>query len=199
MPLVTSPDTSRSLLNRLQEPGNTEDWSTFFSIYHPFLQRHLLRRKVRSVDVEDVTQDILSRVFRSISTFSHNGRTGAFRKWLGQIVSQQVWRYFQNLQSEVPRSAVSMEHIVDPIAFQADFEAQWDLEHDQFCLGRLLELIRPEFTQVTWQAFQLTVLQDRSSTEVSQLLQVTVNAVVISKSRVLKRLRTLGKHLIEFL
>lgn len=197
--LVTSPDTSRSLLDRLREPGNTEDWNVFFSIYQPFVLGHLLRRKVRQVDVEDVTQEILSRVFSSISTFSHNGRTGAFRKWLGQIVSQQTWRYFQGLQKEARISGAPSGRIDDQAAFESEFEAQWELEHDQYCLGRLLELIRPEFTQATWQAFQMIVFQGLPIAEVSESLNVTVNAVVISKSRVLRRLRTLGKNLVDFL
>jgi RNA polymerase sigma-70 factor, ECF subfamily len=183
----------------LQEPGNTDDWNVFFSIYQPFVQRHLLRRKVRQVDVDDVTQEILSRVFSSIATFTHNGRTGAFRKWLGQIVSQQTWRYFQALQKEAKITAIPSMRFDDQAEFESDFEAQWELEHDQYCLGRLLELIRPEFTQATWQAFQMIVLQGLPTADVSHSLNVSVNAVVISKSRVLRRLRTLGKDLVDFL
>lgn len=197
--MVTSPDTSRSLLDRLQEPGNTDDWNVFFSIYQPFVLRHLLRRKVRQVDVDDMAQEILSRVFSSIATFTHNGRTGAFRKWLGQIVSQQTWRYFQALQKEAPITADPSARIDDQAAFESEFEAQWELEHDQYCLGRLLELIRPEFTQSTWQAFQMIVLQELPVADVSQSLNVSLNAVVISKSRVLRRLRLLGKDLVDFL
>jgi RNA polymerase sigma-70 factor (ECF subfamily) len=179
----------------LQEPGNTDDWNLFVSIYQPFIKRHLLRRQIRTEDVEDVTQEILTRVFKAIGSFAHNGRTGAFRKWLGQIVSQQAWSYFQTIrQKSKAENALLLD---DAAVFHSDFQAQWDFEHDQHCLLRLLELIRPEFAHSTWQAFHLMVLQGLPSQEVSRRLNVSVNAVVISKSRVLRRLRSIAKDMID--
>jgi RNA polymerase sigma-70 factor (ECF subfamily) len=61
----------------------------------------------------------------------------------------------------------------------------------------LLALIRKEFTSTSWESFRLTVVEGKAPAVVAELLCVSVNAVMISKSRILKRLRQLGRGLIE--
>lgn len=190
-------DTSRSLLDRLQNPANEREWDVFYKIYQPFIRQHLLVRKVPVDDADDLTQEILSRVFRSFATFVHNGRPGAFRKWLGQIVSQQVWRFFQALEKSVPTTQLATPPNEVATTHAIDLESQWELEHDRYCLKRLLELIRPEFTLSSWQAFQAVVIEGKTPEQAAEQLNISVNAVVIAKSRIFRRLRILGKDLID--
>jgi RNA polymerase sigma-70 factor (ECF subfamily) len=49
--------------------------------------------------------------------------------------------------------------------------------------------MQAEFQPVTWQACWQFVLLDRPATEVAAELGITVNAVYLAKSRVLRRLR----------
>ena len=169
----------------------------FCKIYQPFIHSHLLARKICAGDVDDVAQEILSRVFRSLPSFAHNGRCGAFRKWLGQIVSQQTWQYFQLRQKQPAVSLMVSDGFEEFLPAPDEMESQWESEHDHYLLGRLLELIKPEFTETTWRAFQLTAIGNVASDDAAQQLGVSINAIVIAKSRVLRRLRILGKDLIE--
>jgi RNA polymerase sigma-70 factor (ECF subfamily) len=54
-----------------------------------------------------------------------------------------------------------------------------------------------EFEPTTWQAFRRYVLDEEESSKVAADLEMTVNAVQIAKSRVLKRLRELARGLID--
>ena len=60
-----------------------------------------------------------------------------------------------------------------------------------------MELIEPEFTRPTWLAFRRQVLDGRLPAEVAAELGMTVNAVLLAKSRVLARLRKEGRGLID--
>ena len=62
---------------------------------------------------------------------------------------------------------------------------------------RLLELIRPQFQPTTWQAFQGIMLQGERPAGVAARLGISVNAVLLAKSRVLRRLRLETKGLID--
>ena len=73
----------------------------------------------------------------------------------------------------------------------------WDEEHDQYVTNYLLEQIKNEFRSGTWQAFQRLVLDQASPDDVAAELNISVNAVFIAKSRVLKRLRQIGANLID--
>ena len=74
---------------------------------------------------------------------------------------------------------------------------QWDQEHDQQIVRRLLASIHAEFNPTTWQVFQMLVLHERPAAEVAQHFGITPNAVYVAKSRVLARLRQELAGLVE--
>ena len=71
------------------------------------------------------------------------------------------------------------------------------LHGDLHVANTLLEAIRLEFQPATWRAFEATVRDDRPTAEVAAELGLSVNAVLIAKSRVLKRLRQKAEGLID--
>ena len=79
----------------------------------------------------------------------------------------------------------------------SDLSARWDQEHDQHVLRRLRELIEPEFSAASWQAFTRTALKGERPAAVAADLGVTDNAVLLAKSRVLRRLRQESRGLID--
>jgi RNA polymerase sigma-70 factor (ECF subfamily) len=56
-------------------------------------------------------------------------------------------------------------------------------------MARLLDMIACEFNSVTWQAFERHVLGGEPASEVAAALGVSVNIVLLAKSRILRRLR----------
>ena len=54
---------------------------------------------------------------------------------------------------------------------------------------RAIELIRSDFETSTWQAFLQVAVEGRSPKDAASDLGLSINAVYISKSRVLRRLR----------
>ena len=52
-----------------------------------------------------------------------------------------------------------------------------------------MDAVRATCEERTWQAFWQVVMEDRSPAEVGRELRMTVGAIYIAKSRVLKRLR----------
>ena len=73
----------------------------------------------------------------------------------------------------------------------------WDDDHDRHVAETLLQSIRLEFQLTTWYAFERTVRDGRPTAEVATELGLTENAVLIAKSRVIKRLRQKAAGLIE--
>jgi RNA polymerase sigma-70 factor (ECF subfamily) len=61
----------------------------------------------------------------------------------------------------------------------------------------LLEAVRPRFRESTWAAFRGQVLEDRPPQEVATSLGMSLNAVLIAKSRVLAALREEGRGLVD--
>lgn len=74
---------------------------------------------------------------------------------------------------------------------------RWDEEHDHYLAGRLLQVVENDFEPTTWQAFRRLALEDASAAEVARDLGMTVNAVLLARARVLRRLRQEVKGLID--
>ena len=59
-------------------------------------------------------------------------------------------------------------------------------------------MIRPDFSEASWQAFLRVVMEDQLPEDVARDLAMTPNAVYIAKSRILHRLRDeLGEDFLE--
>ncbi len=84
--------------------------------------------------------------------------------------------------------------LADPAS---DLSHQWDQEHDQHVVQRLLALIKPEFSSNTWRTFELYGIEQVAPAEVAEQLGVSINVVFLAKSRVLKRMREIGHGLLD--
>jgi RNA polymerase sigma-70 factor (ECF subfamily) len=60
-----------------------------------------------------------------------------------------------------------------------------------------LALIRAEFKQTTWEAFIRVTVEGLPTAEVALALGVSVNAVHLAKSRILRRLREEFQDLVD--
>lgn len=164
-------------------------------IYTPFIKRWAQRNGIQPADADDISQEVLADVLRRLPEFEHSGRTGAFRRWLGIIVFHRIvdfWRSRKDRQIELaPPDLLSLE---DPAS---ELSREWDAEHDLHVMQRLLALVEPEFTETTWQAFRRQAIDNIRPADVAAGLGVSVNAVLLAKFRVLKRLREESSGMID--
>ena len=63
-----------------------------------------------------------------------------------------------------------------------------EAEYRRHLVGQALELMQVEFQPATWQACWQCVVLERAPAAVAAELGITVNAVYLAKSRVLRRL-----------
>ncbi|MBW3540878.1 MAG: sigma-70 family RNA polymerase sigma factor [Planctomycetes bacterium] len=192
-------DTSVSLLERAAHSRDAGAWQRLTDIYAPLLERWLSRYEIHPPDADDVVQEVLLYVADELPRFEHNGRDGAFRSWLRTALAYRVRKFWRG-RNRQPQAAggtgflEKMEQLDDP---HSGLSRQWDRDHNRHVAARLLELIRPRFSDSTWRAFEGTVLDAASAAEVAERLGISTNAVCIAKSRVLKELRREGRGLIE--
>ena len=123
-------------------------------------------------------------------SFEHNNQRGAFRCWLRNILVNHI-RCFWNARRATPFTDADdilreLDRLEDPAS---DLNQLWDQQHDTFLARRVLELIEKDFTSSTWHAFRRVVLEGAQPAAVAAEMGLTVNAVMLAKSRVLRRAR----------
>lgn len=184
-------ETSLTWLGRLTGAPNEGDWEQLLDVYGPLLRGWLARSAVAAADHDDLIQDVLMVVFRRVSEFEHRG-PGAFRAWLRGILANHLRKYFRDRPPLA--GAIDLDAIADP---DSVLGRAWDREHDEHVAARALRLVEGDFGKETWAAFRLQVLEGRPPREVAAELGLSVNAVLLAKSRVLKRLRAELGGLVE--
>jgi RNA polymerase sigma-70 factor (ECF subfamily) len=189
---VPSPDTSLSLLDRLGDRSDADAWSRLVRLYGSLLHTWLHSAGLQAADRDDLSQRALEVLIRRLPHFRHSGRPGAFRAWLRSITTnllRQFWR-----QRPAAGAAGVLEQLCDPAS---SLSRCWDEQHDHHVLQGLLEQVEPEFAKPTWQAFRRAALDGVPARQVAAELGLSVNAVLIAKSRVLARLRQQAGNLLD--
>ena len=182
--------TSLSMLDRLKvAPQDASDWNHFQGIYLPLIQRWLKRVPGLGDEAADVAQEVLVVVVREIPRFDRR-REGSFRAWLRQVTVNKVRNYRRKSHR---RPAVGLdpaegflEGLSDP---EGELAREWDRDHDRHLFEKLQTVVQPDFTATTWEAFLRFGLAGEPAARVAMELKLSENAVILAKSRVLKRLR----------
>jgi RNA polymerase sigma-70 factor (ECF subfamily) len=196
---MASPATSKSLLDRARDLGDAASWRRLIDLYTPLIQRWVRPYVAQPADADDVIQEVLVALARDLAGFRHTQAPGAFRAWLRAIAVNRLREYWRSRHGR-PQAAggdgivETLEQLKDP---HSPLSRSWDLEHDRHVVNSLLESIRLEFEPASWQAFEGVVRQGRAAGEVGAELGISVNAVLIAKSRILKRLRQKAQELVE--
>lgn len=191
--------TSHSLLIRVKDHDDSEAWRALWNLYEPLIRRWSLHGLRQEADADDLVQEVMRALIRELPRFQHNGRTGAFRHWLKQIVINRLREHWRDHQARPEQSVESdcltrLAELEDP---HSSLSQIWNREHDQHVLHQVLDAIRNEFQPKTWSAFELTAQEGRPVSEVATQLEMTPAAVLMAKSRVLKRLRNYAGDLLD--
>lgn len=187
-----------SLLDRLRiAPPDDPDWARMQGIYLPLVERWLARVPGLGDEAHDLAQEVLIIVFREIPRF-HRQREGSFRAWLRQVTLNRVRTDRRRRLNRPGLGLEAMDAFLDRLAEpNSELAREWDLEHDRHVFRRLQSTVQPQFAPATWEAFRRFALDGVPAAQVADELGMSVNAVLLAKSRILKRLRDEAGDLID--
>jgi RNA polymerase sigma-70 factor (ECF subfamily) len=182
--------TSVSLLDRLKGAGPKDsDWLRLRDLYAPLIRRWLGRVPGLGDEADDLAQEVLVVLVREIPRFERL-REGSFRAWLRQVTVNKVRTYRKQRRRRPLVGLDPTDGFLDRLSEpNGDLAREWDLDHDRHVYQKLLAVVQPDFSATTLEAFRLFALKGNPAAQVAAELNLTVNAVLQAKSRVLKRLR----------
>jgi RNA polymerase sigma-70 factor (ECF subfamily) len=186
-------------LAKARDCSDQTAWRRLTELYEPLIKRWVRPHVGQRADADDVAQEVMTKLVRELPQFDHNQESGAFRAWLRTITVHRLRAYWEKRHTRPP--AIGAPDLRAALAQLADptsaLSRSWDEQHDRHVTKRLLASIRLEFQPATWRAFERQVQDGQTPSEVAKELRMSVNAVLIAKSRVLKRLREKAAGLVE--
>lgn len=181
--------TSSSLLAGLRA-GEREAWDRLVRLYGPLVYCWCRQRLLPEEDAEDVVQEVFRAIARGIQEFQATP-DGSFRGWLWTITRHQIADHYRRQQGQPQAAGGSEAHArLQEMPERLD-DSEPELSAAAILVRRALAMIQPEFKEKSWQAFWRVVMEDQQPADVAESLGLSVNAVLIHKSRVLSRLRAL--------
>ncbi len=127
---------------------------------------------------------MLTLLLGKLPEFTYN-RAGSFHNWLRTVMLNQLRA---NLRRAGARQAAGGSAL-DDVAAPDEASDLEEGEYRRHIVQRALKALEPEFSVLTWKAFQEYGLAGRDPAEVAAGLHVRVGTVYAAKSRVLARLR----------
>ncbi len=183
-----------SLLERIRKVNDPRSWFELVAIYQPWLRNWLQTHLVLSSDVDDLVQETLTTLVEELPHFRHNGRKGAFRAWLRQIMINRLREFRRKKKDFLNNSEEWLNQLADDKSVLSQI---WDREHDEYIIKQLLKRISSDFEPITWQAFEAFVIHQQPASVVADQLNLTPGAVWTAKSHILKRLRQEAKDWLD--
>src|SRR5262249_33637476 len=129
--------------------------------------------------------DVFTVLVQQLPTFTYDQHR-SFRAWL-RTLTLNKWRDLQRRRAARPPAAGAAA--LADVAVPDDTGALGEREYRQLLLRPARAGMRAEFQPTTWQGCWKYVAEDRPAAQVAAELGLSVGAVYVAKSRVLRRLR----------
>ena len=186
---MIAPETMPYLLSRLRRQPDGDAWTQLVELYQPLIYGYCRQRGLQDADSADVVQDVFAAVARAMPTFHYDRGRGLFRSWLLRVTKSKLANL---INQRGPETQPVDGQLIQRMAVSYDsnrLERAEQAQRRQGLFDSVAEEVRAEFRETTWKAFWLTTMQGFSSREVSKHLGISVQAVYIAKSRVIKRFK----------
>ena len=204
-----SASTRWTLIGRLKNLDDQESWKEFFETYWRLILNVGLKAGLTHTEAEEVVQETVMSVCRSIAGFDPSPKSGSFKNWLLGVTRWRVLDQFRARKRLGPTDSAGSCDPDDTENGRASggsrssptivehWEALWDAEWEQHVLNAALEKMKGRVSARHFQIFYLHVVKQEPVMEVARSLRVSPGRVYLVKHRVTKIFKKLVKEVEE--
>jgi RNA polymerase sigma factor (sigma-70 family) len=181
--------TRKSLLSRLKHWDDDGSWRDFFNTYWKLIYAVAIKAGLTHTEAEDVVQETVLAVARSIGRFQYDPTICSFKSWLMQVTRSKIANQFQKRQkhpsppepdTETGRGTPLLERSPDP----AMLDSVWDAEWQKNLVDAAIQKVKRRVAIEQYQIFDFYVLKKWPARKVAQTLGVSVGRVYLARHRV---------------
>lgn len=185
--------TSVTLLLRVRELEDREAWNSFVATYAPHVFAWCRRHSLQESDAADVTQQVLTKLVRTMRSFRYDPQRGSFRGWLKTVTQNAI----RDLVADCRRQGrgTGDTQACRALAEICDEEASTELEqritsqYEQELLREAESRVKDRVQPKTWDAYHQSAIGQQTPQSVAEELAMPVSEVYVAKSRVIRMLR----------
>jgi RNA polymerase sigma factor (sigma-70 family) len=199
--------TRRTLLSRLKNWDDHDSWNEFFNRYWRVIYAMAIRAGLTDAEAQDVVQETIISVSKSMPKFRYDPKVGSFKTWLLNVTH---WRILDQFRKRDPASQQSVRSSSDmpqtatvdkiPEALP-DLEGAWNEQWQKNLFTAATESIKTKVDPVQYQLFDLYVLKNWPISKIKENLRVSAGRIYLAKHRIsrliMKEVRRLEAQFVE--
>ena len=183
------PDTSESLIQRLNDPQDAAARAKFLAIYRPIVVRMARRRGLQHADADDLAQRVFLSVAKKVHAWEPYEAETRFRNWLGRITRNAILNELTRAKPDRAAGAGKHDVILDQVPNASDLLSALMFEERRQAVLVAAYAVQPEFSASIWSMFYQTTINEIPIKDVAQQLGRSVGAVYIARCRVMQRIK----------
>ncbi|MCM8539132.1 MAG: sigma-70 family RNA polymerase sigma factor [Lentisphaeraceae bacterium] len=173
-------NTRATLLIRLRNKHDDESWEEFTNYYSSYVFAVLKGMGVEFSELEDMSQSILLKLWKSLPDFEYKPEIGSFRSWLCTVIRRSVYNYF--------RDKKKTSEIISEESVKADVEKIAEKEWMIHIATLAWDSIADEFSESVKETY-IRLSNGELAEEIAKDLNISRGTVYVYKERVQKALR----------
>lgn len=183
--------TRQSLLSRLKNSEDQESWRIFFDTYWKLIYTAARKAGLTDMEAQDVVQETLISVLRSMPGFKYRAVGGSFKAWLLRLTGWRIMDQFRRRQraieilderSDASTGTSEIDRMADPCGIA--LESNWDEEWEANLVEVATERVKRKVDSKHYQIFDLYVLKKWPVLKVARTLKVNPGKVYLTKHRI---------------
>ena len=198
--------TRQSLLSRLRSWDDNASWQAFFDTYWRLIYRCAKRAGLNDAEAEDVVQETVLAVAKSIPTFEYDPNKGSFKSWLFGVTRNRILLHFRRVakdrkfidlrpgQSHSQARTSTTDKVADPQGME--IERIWDHEWETNLKQAAMERVKRHVDLKHFQVFDLC-LSGHNPADIARTLRVRQAHVYLIRHRLMKLLRREMEQLLQ--
>jgi len=187
--LTEFPETSHSLIARIQELGDAASWAEFLRIYQPVVYRIARRRGLQDADAQDAVQQVFVSISRSIEGWQGGSNRPPFRAWLTTIARNAILKALTRQPRDRAAGASSVMEMLHQVPDCDETASDLQIETQREFVLRAAEQVRAEFTTETWTIFWQTAIEGVPIADIAKSMGRTPGSIYVARHRILARIK----------
>lgn len=194
--------TRTTLIHRLKNWKDQSSWQEFFNNYWRLIYNVARKAGLNDAEAQDVVQETMISVAKSMPDFNYNREVGSFKGWLLKLTR---WRIVDQVRKhgladpncqpadENHAKLLEWQTVIDPASEELD--KVWDHEWKTALLEAAMDNVRRQLNPRQYQIFDFYVNKNWAPQKVADKFVISVDRVYMAKYRVTELIQEEVKRL----
>jgi len=191
------PETRDSLLIRIADARDQAAWEQFARIYRPVVYNVARMRGLQDADAQDVAQQVLLSVSKSLPNWERRDESTRFRHWLCRIARNATINMLTRQPKDRAIGGALVPVDIPENQVDSELDSRLVREYRRQLFRQAAEHVRSRADATTWQAFAMTMIDGLTIAEAAERLQRSEAVIYAARSRIMRRLRDTVKDMEE--